>query len=109
MTTKPDMARKKPETLVGAKEAKKPTVTAANRLIVKVFSPYQTYYSGEAASVSASNKTGPFDVLLGHANFFSLLTTGDVVIETGHTRLAFPVTRGVIKVNSDHVTVFVDV
>ena len=79
------------------------------KLSVKVFSPYQTYYQGEAVSLSAVNKTGPFDVLVSHANFFSLLTAGDVVIETGYARLAFPVNRGVIKVTDNQVTVFVDV
>lgn len=85
------------------------TAAGAGRLAVKVFSPYQIYYQGEAVSLSASNKTGPFDVLVSHANFFSLLTAGEVIIETGYARLVFPVNRGVIKVTNDHVTVFVDV
>lgn len=79
------------------------------RFDVKVFSPYQTYYRGKAVSLSASNKTGPFDVLYGHANFFSLLTASDVIVQTGFERLSFPINRGVIKVSSNQATIFVDV
>jgi F0F1-type ATP synthase epsilon subunit len=79
------------------------------RLKVKVFSPYQTYYQGEAISISALNQTGPFDVLGGHANFFSLLVAGQVVVRTGFTELKFPINHGVIKVTNNEITLFVDV
>jgi F0F1-type ATP synthase epsilon subunit len=79
------------------------------RLRVKIFSPYQTYYQGEAVSISAQNRTGPFDVLPGHINFFSLLTGGTVVLNTGFQRLEFEIARGIIRVNHDDVTLFADV
>lgn len=81
----------------------------AKRFRVKIFSPYQTYYEGEAVSLSASNRTGPFDVLPGHINFFSLLSGGQVVINTGFQRLEFQVARGIIRVNGNAVTLFADV
>jgi F0F1-type ATP synthase epsilon subunit len=76
------------------------------RLKVKVISPTQTFYSGPAVSVSAINKVGPFDILAEHANFFSLLTEGNVTVNTGTQKLAFPVTHGIIKVHANIVTVF---
>lgn len=76
---------------------------------VKIFSPYQTYYEGEAVSLSAANRTGPFDVLAGHINFFSLLIAGTVVLNTGFQRLEFEIGRGIIRVNHDQVTLFADV
>jgi F0F1-type ATP synthase epsilon subunit len=79
------------------------------RLRVKIFSPYQTYYQGEAISISAQNRTGPFDVLPGHINFFSLLTGGTVILNTGFQRLEFEIARGIIRVNHDDVTLFADV
>jgi F0F1-type ATP synthase epsilon subunit len=79
------------------------------RLQVKIFSPYQTYYQGEAVSLSAQNRTGPFDVLAGHINFFSLLTGGTVVLNTGFQVLEFEIARGIIRVNHDDVTLFADV
>jgi F0F1-type ATP synthase epsilon subunit len=79
------------------------------RLRIKIFSPYQTYYQGEAVSLSAQNRTGPFDVLPGHINFFSLLTGGTVVLNTGFQRLEFEIARGIIRVAHDDVTLFADV
>jgi F0F1-type ATP synthase epsilon subunit len=79
------------------------------KLDIKIFSPYQTYYEGQAVSVSAKNKTGPFDVLSGHINFFSLLSAGEVVINTGLQHLNVKIDRGIIKVTNNHVTVFVNV
>jgi F-type H+-transporting ATPase subunit epsilon len=79
------------------------------RFKIKIFSPYQTYYEGEAVSVSAANRTGPFDILAGHINFFSLLTGGTVVLNTGFQRLEFPIARGILRVANNDVTLFADV
>jgi len=79
------------------------------RFKTKIFSPYQTYYQGEAVSLSAANRTGPFDILPGHINFFSLLTGGTVVVNTGFQRLEFQIGRGVLRVSQDNVTLFADV
>lgn len=79
------------------------------KLQIKIFSPYQIYYEGQAVSVSAKNKTGAFDVLSGHINFFSLLLAGDVIINTGLQRLSVRIERGIIKVARNRVTIFVNV
>ena len=79
------------------------------RFKTKIFSPYQTYYQGEAVSLSAANRTGPFDILPGHINFFSLLTGGTVVVNTGFQLLEFQIGRGVLRVSRDDVTLFADV
>ncbi len=80
-----------------------------NRFQIKIFSPYQTYFQGEAVSISANNDSGPFDILAGHINFFSLLTAGQLVVNTGFQRLEFPLVRGIIRVEKDAVTIFADV
>jgi F0F1-type ATP synthase epsilon subunit len=79
------------------------------RFKTKIFSPYQTYYQGEAVSLTAANRTGPFDILPGHINFFSLLTGGTVIVNTGFQRLEFQIGRGVLRVTHDDVTLFADV
>jgi F0F1-type ATP synthase epsilon subunit len=81
----------------------------AKRFKAKIFSPYQTYYQGDAVSLTAANRTGPFDILPGHINFFSLLTGGTVIVNTGFQRLEFQIGRGVLRVNSNEVTLFADV
>jgi F0F1-type ATP synthase epsilon subunit len=82
---------------------------AVDHLGVKVFSPYQVYYEGPAQSVSGVNDTGPFDILLNHANFFSLLVPCRVIVNTGFERFAFPINRGILKVRANQVRLFVDV
>lgn len=79
------------------------------KLQVKMLSPTQIYYNGMAVSVSAINRIGPFDILAGHANFFSLLTAGEVVINTGFQAFTFPITKGIMKVKNNGVTLFVDI
>jgi F0F1-type ATP synthase epsilon subunit len=94
-------------TYQAGQQARSPS--AKNRFRIKIFSPYQTYYDGEAVSLSAANRTGPFDILAGHINFFSLLTSGTVVVNTGFQRLEFQIARGILRVNRDIVTLFADV
>jgi F-type H+-transporting ATPase subunit epsilon len=79
------------------------------RLHARVMSPTQTLYDGPALSVSAKNKVGPFDILADHANFFSLLTAGDIAVNTGFQSLAFPIQHGIVKVKNNNVTLFIDI
>jgi len=58
-------------------------LTGKPKLKVKIISPTETHYEGSALAISAVNKVGPFDILADHANFFSLLSKGDVVVNTG--------------------------
>lgn len=77
---------------------------------VKIYAPFRTYYEGDAASLSAENLTGPFDILPHHKNFMSLLTpcTIKVRIENG-SDFNLKINRGIMHVKSDRVTVFLDV
>lgn len=77
------------------------------KLHVKVLSPTQAFYDGPAMSVSATNRVGPFDILAGHANFFTLLSEGNIVVNTGAQSLTFAITHGIAKVHADTVTFFV--
>lgn len=79
------------------------------RLHARVLSPTQTLYDGAALSVSATNKVGPFDILADHANFFSLLTEGDIAINTGYQSFTFPIHKGIVKVKNNEVTLFIDI
>ena len=77
------------------------------KLTVKVISPTQIFYDGPAISVSAINKVGPFDILENHANFFSLITEGDIVVNSGVQELHFPVTHGIVKATNNTITLFI--
>lgn len=79
-------------------------------LRVKIYSPYQVYYDGLALSVSAENDTGPFDILPRHHNFMTLVNACEVVIrKDGSDDVRIRITRGVMHVRNNKVTLFLDV
>lgn len=70
--------------------------------------PFNVYYEGPAQSVSAANKVGTFDVLPGHADFFSMLVLGEIYIETGGEPVSFNISNGIITVRDNEVLLFVN-
>jgi F0F1-type ATP synthase epsilon subunit len=80
------------------------------KLKVKVFSPYQTFFEGTAISLSALNQTGPFDVLAGHSNFFSVIKPGRVTVDTGFNNpVVIEIESGVLRVTDNTVTLYANV
>jgi F0F1-type ATP synthase epsilon subunit len=69
--------------------------------------PFHIYYEGPAKAISAVNDVGSFDILPGHADFFSVLSPGDVTITTDGDPINFKVNNGIITVRSDEVMLFV--
>lgn len=70
--------------------------------------PFHVYFEGPAQSLSATNKIGPFDILPGHADFFSVLEPGDVIIETGKEPVTFNISNGIITVRDNNIMLFAD-
>lgn len=84
--------------------------SAGQAMRVKVYSPFRSYYDGQALSISALNDTGPFDILPRHHNFISLLSPCDLVVRTGKTGdKKIIISGGVMHVKADQVIVFLDV
>jgi F0F1-type ATP synthase epsilon subunit len=82
----------------------------SQELTITARSPFHIYYEGPATSVTATNKVGVFDILPGHADFFSMLTPDtDVVIENGSADpVSFSITNGMITARDDEVMLFVN-
>lgn len=78
------------------------------QLSVIARAPFTVYYEGQATSVSASNKVGNFDILPGHADFFSMLTAGEVIIETDKDPVNISITNGILTVRDNAVMLFVN-
>ena len=78
------------------------------QLTVIARAPFHVYYEGLARVVSAANRVGKFDVLPGHADFFSVMSPGEVVIETDSDTITFAISGGIIGVRDDEVIVFVN-
>src|SRR6056297_2488009 len=76
---------------------------------IKVYSPYQVYFDEQAYSISAVNDTGPFDILKGHHRFLTLLIACELVIRAQNGEEKIKISRGVMYVKEDKVTVFLDV
>lgn len=51
-----------------------------NSLTVKILSPTQTIFDGEAFSISSVNSLGKFDILPFHANFITLVQKAPIVL-----------------------------
>lgn len=82
---------------------------SATDLTVIARAPFHVHYEGKAHAVSARNRVGPFDILPGHADFFSMLIPCDVVIETDKDAISFPIQNGIITVRDNDVMLFVDI
>ncbi len=77
---------------------------------IKVHSPFRVYFDGEAYSISATNDTGPFDILPHHHNFITLLGVGDLIIRPVHgSEQIIRISSGIMHVKQDQVIVFLDV
>ena len=72
--------------------------------------PFNVYYEGSAEAVSATNKVGRFDILPGHADFFSILQSDEVIIEPGGGKepVSFTINNGIMTVRDNEVLLFVD-
>ncbi len=79
------------------------------QLSVIARAPFKVYYEGPAEAVTATNKVGVFDVLPGHADFFSILNPGEIIIETANDPISFNIANGIITVRDDNVMIFINI
>lgn len=79
-------------------------------LKVDARAPFQIYYQGDALVVTATNKVGKFDILPGHANFFSVINpNSEVIIGTEKEDTRISVSNGIVTVKDDEVLLFLDI
>jgi F0F1-type ATP synthase epsilon subunit len=97
---KPDTAHPKDKQSSGAKR---------EMMRVKLYSPFQTYFNGDAYSISGENKTGPFDILPRHHSFMTLLDAGELFIKSPEGDLKVKISRGIMHVKENQTIVFLDV
>lgn len=94
---------------VQVKSEPKSAVSQKERMHVKVYAPFKTYYDGDAYSISAANETGPFDILPHHHNFMTLLSPCDIIVRGERNEEKITISRGIMHVKKDEVIVFLDV
>ncbi len=93
----------------GAKPQVDPKHPNAKTMAVKVYAPFQVYYDGACYSITAVNETGPFDILPGHHNFICMLVPCTLVVKAPFEEKTIKISRALMHVKKDKVTVFVDV
>ena len=71
--------------------------------------PFTIHYDGSADAVTATNAVGTFDIMPGHADFFSMLEPCDVTITTKDESISFPISNGMVVVRDDEVELYVNV
>lgn len=81
---------------------------STEKLNVIARSPFELYYEGEATAISASNRIGAFDVLPGHADFFSMLVPGEVIIQTDAEPVTIDAQSGIITVRDNQAYIFIN-
>lgn len=81
-----------------------------NLLNVKILTPKQTLFEGEALSVSSKNSSGKFDILPEHANFLTLIENQPLtVIKQDKEKITLNLVAGVIYVESNQVHIYTDI
>lgn len=76
---------------------------------VKIYSPFKVYYDDKAYSLSALNRTGPFDILPQHHNFITLVSACTVVIRSPQGDQRLEVAGGLMHVKADKVILFLNI
>lgn len=76
---------------------------------IRVSSPFTIFYDAEAYSISAINKTGPFDILPHHHNFITLLDACEIVVRGDRGETKIQISGGIMHVKADEVVVFLNV
>lgn len=80
----------------------------AMMLTITARAPFHVYFEGQAVSLTGYNSVGPFDILPGHADFFSMLEPCEISIDEGNGKepTVFEINNGIITVRDDHVMLF---
>lgn len=94
---------------IGPAQASTTPAAKGPLMSIKVYAPFKIYYEGEGLSITAENETGPFDILPKHHNFLCMLVPCDLIIKTPYETKTVRISRALMHVKSEKVTVFVDV
>jgi F0F1-type ATP synthase epsilon subunit len=92
-----------------AEEAARHMVDGKLVMDIKVYAPFKIYYDGVGTSISAVNETGPFDILPHHHKFICMLVPCDLIVRTPTEIKTIRISRALMHVSGEKVTIFVDV
>lgn len=80
------------------------------KLTVRVISPKELIYQGQAQSVTSKNSRGKFDILPYHAKFLTFIEKEGIVIKTvDNKKQEFKFPFAIIYNNDNKVDIFTDI
>lgn len=75
-------------------------------LTIRINSPKEIIWEGEAKSVSSVNSQGPFDILSEHANFITIVQDRDIKVKTEKEELKFHFKNSLIYMHNNLVLIY---
>ena len=78
-------------------------------LNVKIVSPENILFEGQALSLTCINKEGQFDILPFHSNFISLIYESITVFPLSAEPIKIPIGYALLKCLSNNITIFTNV
>lgn len=76
-------------------------------LYVRIISPTQLIFQGQAQSVSSKNVDGVFDILPQHANFITLIEGNPIIVRTPDKKsLSFNLPLAIIFTRENKVNIY---
>ncbi len=80
-----------------------------NILNVKVITPKETLYRGEATSVSSINSEGKFDILAHHANFITMVEKHPIEVRERNQQVkTFNFSQAIIYNTGNEVSIYAE-
>lgn len=74
---------------------------------IRIVSPNQTLFEGEAESVTSTNSKGIFDILAGHANFITLIENKPIIIRSSKKEpLTYTFPIAIIYTSRNNVNIY---
>jgi len=83
-------------------------LSASRRLSVRLISPTEAAFAGEASAVVAPAHDGEVGILYGHAPMVVLLGSGELRISTPDGDIRFRVSRGFLQVVGNEVSILAE-
>jgi len=81
----------------------------ADLLHVRINSPGELLWEGDAQWVSSENTQGPFDILPFHANFVSIIENKAIKIKTAEKTLQYDFPHSVIYAHTNKVFIYTNI
>ena len=75
---------------------------------LQILTPDKVAYDGEAEALLVPGKSGPFEILKGHAPILSSLVPGEVRLRKDKMEITYQVSGGFLEFHGDQAVVLVD-